>query len=53
MPADAASYAEKLYRVLHELDAAGYDWIAVAPVPEGPEWAGVRDRLERAASDVS
>jgi L-threonylcarbamoyladenylate synthase len=49
MPGDAAGYAEKLYRVLHDLDGEGYDWIAIAPLPETPEWAGIRDRVQRAA----
>ncbi len=50
MPDDPASYAEKLYAVLHDLDQAGYDWIAVELPPDLPEWAGVRDRLLRAAA---
>lgn len=50
MPRDAAAYAERLYRVLHDLDAQGYDWIAIEPPPETPEWAGIRDRLRRAAN---
>lgn len=50
MPADPASYAEKLYAVLHDFDQAGYDWIAVEMPPDLPEWAGVRDRLLRAAA---
>lgn len=49
MPRDAYAYAEQLYRVLHELDRQGYDWIAVELPPETPEWAGIRDRLTRAA----
>lgn len=49
MPGDAAAYAEKLYRILHELDRQGYDWIAIEPPPDAPQWAGVRDRLMRAA----
>jgi L-threonylcarbamoyladenylate synthase len=49
MPPGAAAYAERLYGVLHELDAAGYDWISVEMPPDTPEWAGVRDRLTRAA----
>lgn len=49
MPNDAASYAADLYRVLHRLDARGYDWIA-AEAPQGkPEWEAVWDRLRRAA----
>lgn len=49
MPGEPGAYAERLYRVLHELDGAGYDWIGFDEVPEGPEWAGIRDRLQRAA----
>jgi L-threonylcarbamoyladenylate synthase len=39
--------------VLHELDARNYDWIAVEMPPDVPEWAGVRDRLTRAAGQFS
>jgi L-threonylcarbamoyladenylate synthase len=49
MPSDAAAYAERLYRTLHELDFKHYDWIAIEMPPDTPEWAGVRDRLLRAA----
>ncbi len=45
----AAVFAEQLYRRLHELDALGFDWIAIDLPPDTPEWAGVRDRLLRAA----
>lgn len=49
MPADAAGYAARLYATLHELDQAGLDWIAVEHPPESTEWAGILDRLKRAA----
>ena len=49
MPRDAATYAEQLYRTLHSLDQQGYDWIAIEMPPDTPEWAGVRDRITRAA----
>jgi L-threonylcarbamoyladenylate synthase len=49
MPAGAASYAARLYAVLHELDAENLPWIAVELPPETPEWAAIRDRLMRAA----
>lgn len=49
MPADAAAYAAVLYETLHRLDAEGWDWIAVEAPPEGPEWAAIADRLNRAA----
>jgi L-threonylcarbamoyladenylate synthase len=50
MPRDASSYAERLYRVLHELDLEGYDWISIELPPDTPQWAGIRDRLMRAAN---
>jgi L-threonylcarbamoyladenylate synthase len=50
MPHDASSYAERLYRVLHELDQQGYDWISIELPPDTPQWAGIRDRLTRAAN---
>lgn len=50
MPDDAASYAARLYAVLHELDRQGWDWIAVEPPPDGAAWAAIADRLRRAAT---
>jgi len=50
MPAEPAAYAASLYATLHRLDAQGLDWIAVERPPDAPEWAGVLDRLTRAAS---
>ena len=50
MPRDASSYAERLYRMLHELDEQGYDWISIELPPDTPQWAGIRDRLSRAAA---
>jgi L-threonylcarbamoyladenylate synthase len=49
MPADPLAYAAKLYETLHRLDANRPDWIAVERPPETAEWAGVLDRLRRAA----
>lgn len=49
MPAEPRAYAAVLYEKLHQLDAEGLDWIAVEPPPDTPEWAGVLDRLRRAA----
>jgi L-threonylcarbamoyladenylate synthase len=49
MPADAESYAASLYRILHELDAQGFDWIAIESPPAWPEWAAIADRLQRAS----
>ena len=50
MPADPRGYAALLYATLHSLDRQGFDWIAVEPPPDAPEWAGVLDRLRRAAT---
>jgi L-threonylcarbamoyladenylate synthase len=50
MPADPAGYARRLYDVLRMLDRGGWDMIAIEPVPNDDAWAGVRDRLARAAS---
>ena len=52
MPFDAAAYASQLYRILHQLDVQGYDWIAVEAPPDTPDWEAVRDRLQRAATYV-
>lgn len=52
MPADPAAYAALLYRTLHDLDTLQLDWIAVEPPPDTPEWAGILDRLTRAATRI-
>jgi L-threonylcarbamoyladenylate synthase len=49
LPSDALAYAAALYDTLHRLDGEGLDWIAVERPPETAEWAGVLDRLTRAA----
>jgi L-threonylcarbamoyladenylate synthase len=49
LPSDPAPAAETLYRRMHDLDQEGYDWIAIDMPPDTPEWAGIRDRIIRAA----
>ncbi len=49
MPREPLGYAQRLYAALRELDDAGCEAILVEAPPETPEWAGVRDRLVRAA----
>lgn len=49
MPPEAQGYATRLYDVLHQLDSEGLDWIAVERPPEEAAWAGILDRLKRAA----
>ena len=48
MPREPQAYAQKLYAALRELDSAQCEMILIEAPPEAPEWAGVRDRLERA-----
>jgi len=50
MPDDAARTAQELFAVLRELDATGVQLIWVETAPEGADWDGVRDRLQRAAA---
>ncbi len=50
MPDSPAAYAACLYASLHTLDDEGLDWIAVERPPDSAEWAGVNDRLRRAAA---
>jgi L-threonylcarbamoyladenylate synthase len=49
MPPEPREYAAQLYDTLHVLDSEGWAWIAVERPPSTPEWAGIRDRLERAS----
>lgn len=50
MPDDAAETARQLFAVLREFDAQGVRLIWVETPPDGPEWEGVRDRLQRASA---
>lgn len=49
LPDDPQKFAEILYAEMHSADEGGWDWIAVREPPDTPEWAGVRDRLQRAS----
>ena len=50
MPALPDRAAHELFSVLRELDAEGVQLIWVEEPPPGPEWDGVRDRLQRASA---
>ncbi len=50
MPAHPEQAAQELFAVLREFDAEGTELIWVEDLPLGPEWDGVRDRLQRAAA---
>ncbi|MGE3877391.1 MAG: Sua5 family C-terminal domain-containing protein, partial [Parvibaculaceae bacterium] len=45
--------AANLFRLLHELDAAGTETIAVAPIPDHGLGEAINDRLRRAAAPRS
>lgn len=50
LPAEATGYAKGLYAALRILDARGARQLYVEKPPESQQWAGVRDRLTRAAA---
>ena len=50
MPVHPEQAAQELFAVLREFDAEGAELIWVEDLPPGPEWDGVRDRLQRAAA---
>ena len=50
MPIQADAAAHQLFAVLRELDAKGLKLIWIEMPPASPDWAGVRDRLVRAAA---
>ena len=50
MPDDAAETARQLFAVLREFDDRGAQLIWVETPPDDPQWAGVRDRLQRASA---
>jgi L-threonylcarbamoyladenylate synthase len=50
IPHDAEAFARAIYAELHRCDEAGAEGIIVESPPGSPEWAGVADRLRRAAA---
>lgn len=50
LPDDALGYARELYARLRHLDQGGFAELLWIGVPTQPEWAGVSDRLSRAAA---
>ncbi len=53
MPPDPKGYARDLYAALHRMDDMGCELLLVEAVPDSAAWAGVRDRLARAAERAS
>jgi L-threonylcarbamoyladenylate synthase len=50
IPHDAEAFARALYAELHRCDEMGAAAIIVEAPPDLPEWAGIADRLRRAAA---
>jgi L-threonylcarbamoyladenylate synthase len=50
IPHDAEAFARAIYAELHHCDDAGAEAIIVEAPPDTPEWAGISDRLRRAAA---
>ncbi|MGA2854957.1 MAG: L-threonylcarbamoyladenylate synthase [Verrucomicrobiota bacterium] len=50
IPRDADAFARAIYEELHRCDEAGAELIVVEAPPDLPEWAGIADRLRRAAA---
>ncbi|RYF24682.1 MAG: threonylcarbamoyl-AMP synthase [Comamonadaceae bacterium] len=50
MPDDAAAAAQQLFAALRGFDDEGVKLIWIETPPAGPDWEGVRDRLQRAAA---
>jgi L-threonylcarbamoyladenylate synthase len=50
IPHDAEAFARAIYAELHRCDEAGAGGIVVESPPDLPEWAGIADRLRRAAA---
>ncbi|HMF37902.1 MAG TPA: L-threonylcarbamoyladenylate synthase [Isosphaeraceae bacterium] len=50
---DPQAAGQKLYSILHQLDALNLDVIVIVMPPDQPEWRTIRDRLVRAARPVT
>ncbi len=50
LPRDPEAFARALYAELHRSDEEGADLIVIEALPNGPEWQGIADRLQRASA---
>ncbi len=50
LPDDPDGFARELYAALHSLEDEGCEVLVLAEVPDGAEWAAVRDRVGRASA---
>ncbi len=51
LPDAPAGFPTELYHTLHRCDRLGAETFLVQPLPDGDEWAALRNRLNRAAED--
>ena len=51
LPLDAEAVGTRIYALLHELDAAGFDRVVMERPPEDEAWLALRDRLRRASTE--
>lgn len=53
MPEEPTAYAKQLYAALHLLDSYNLEVIVCEQPPSSPIWAGITDRLNRAATTTN
>lgn len=53
LPNDAANVAEKLYDVLHQMDALNLTSLLIELPPPTEQWLAIRDRLQRASQKLN
>ncbi len=53
LPNDAANAAEKLYDVLHQMDALNLRSLLIELPPPAEQWLAIRDRLQRASQKLN
>ena len=52
LPEAAPDFARGFYATLHRCDRLGAETILVQALPDGDEWAALRDRLNRATASA-
>ena len=53
MPKTAATYGNRLYATLRQLDRKGIDHILAESPPAGADWLAIADRLQRASHKIT
>ena len=47
MPSTPSAYQRTLFGALRDAEGEGYDLILIEPVPNGPEWEAIQNRLDK------